>query len=673
MNLLKLETSPYLLQHKDNPVHWKPWSEDAFQDALRRDVPVILSIGYSTCHWCHVMEHESFMDQDTADIMNSYFVCIKVDREERPDIDDIYMKACQILTGSGGWPLNCFLLPDKRPFFAGTYFPPDSHYGRPSWNTVLKNISIAYQSKKDTLLDQADQLTKLIQKNELVAIETDPLKDIGEKRTDLYKEAYQKLAADFDGKHGGFGGAPKFPQPFRLQFLLIYHLIYGHSVALEHVCHTLDQMIAGGLYDHVHGGFARYTVDRAWHIPHFEKMLYDNAFLVKILARTYKATKSVRYKNILNKTISFIHDHLAHPEGGYMAAIDADSEGIEGLYYLWTSEFIDQLSASTAKEINDFFSVKAEGNWEGYNILYFRHVDKMKSYYDDTNIEAHPLTIALNSLKTEATQKAHPSIDFKRICSWNAWWGTALCEAFRAVPDQRLLSMAQDLYASMKKDFIRNEQLIHVPGYPHDVEAGFAEDYTAWIGFLLDLYQVTFDSEYMKEAAQWMERARELFTQSESPLLYTNKVNIDHQIANLVQVYDSATPSTNSEFLEANARMYLYTHEEKYLQTYLSVSNVLSGIMKKFPQSITLGLSAGVNFDHRNEIICITGPMAISYANELLSKVSNETAIVIITNDAKAKMLNITTSTEKTLIYRCKNFVCSLPYDQTEAFLSDYS
>ena len=389
-NRLSGETSPYLLQHSHNPVDWYPWGEEALTAARTQDKPILVSIGYSACHWCHVMERESFEDTGTADFMNENFINVKVDREERPDLDHIYMDAVQAMTGSGGWPLNVFLTPEAKPFYGGTYFPPRPIHNRNSWKEVLSGVSAAFRDRRKEVEQQADNLTR--------HVATAGSFGIGDKQLSgaataflpaVLKEIRDRLLASADTADGGFGGAPKFPQTFSIRFLLNDYYYTRNSASLDQACLSLDKMIRGGIYDQLAGGFARYATDREWLVPHFEKMLYDNALLVITLSEAFQLTKKPLYAEAIRECIGFIDKELANGQGGYFSALDADSEGIEGKYYVWDAREIEELLGGDAKIFMDYYGVTEQGNWEGTNIL-TRPVEGPVSPDESRRLEAAP-------------------------------------------------------------------------------------------------------------------------------------------------------------------------------------------------------------------------------------------------------------------------------------------
>ena len=371
-NHLISETSPYLLQHAHNPVNWYPWGKEALDKAKQEDKMILVSIGYSACHWCHVMERESFENEDTAEIMNRHFINIKIDREERPDLDHIYMDAVQAISGSGGWPLNVFLTPDTKPFYGGTYFPPVRAFNRASWREVLQNLVQSWKEKRNEIEAQAENLTDHISKagnfSSAGKKKFDiPFKD--EFDIDTGKNIFSAIMKSADTVWGGFGRAPKFPQTFCIQYLLEFYYYSKNEQALQQALLSIDKMLDGGIYDHVGGGLARYSTDEQWLAPHFEKMLYDNALLIMVLCDAFQITKADRYKNAIHKTISFLKNEMLHPQGGFYAALDADSEGEEGKFYVWDKNEIEKILGDDAAVFCNFFDVTEKGNWEGKNIL----------------------------------------------------------------------------------------------------------------------------------------------------------------------------------------------------------------------------------------------------------------------------------------------------------------
>src|SRR5215831_16795946 len=430
-NQLINESSPYLLQHAHNPVDWYPWGDEALQKAKKENKPILVSIGYAACHWCHVMEKESFENEETATLMNKHFVCIKIDREERPDLDQIYMDAVQTMTGSGGWPLNVFLTPDAKPFYGGTYFPPQRAFNRASWKEVLLVVSNAFQTKRSEIDSQAENLVDHLLQSNSFGLQN------GHHETEIFSrkkvdEIFQNLMNSADKTWGGFGGAPKFPQTFCIQFLLRYYYVTGNEEALKQACLSLDKMIEGGIYDQAGGGFARYSTDAKWLVPHFEKMLYDNALLVSVLTEAYQLTKRKRYAEVIHETIEFIERELMHPGHGFYSALDADSEGEEGRFYTWDYNEVKKLLNEDAEIFCDFFDITEHGNWEGKNILNIKK--SMEIFSSEKNISLGKLKAIIKTgrsvLLSERNKRIKPGLDDKIILSWNALMNTACSKAF---------------------------------------------------------------------------------------------------------------------------------------------------------------------------------------------------------------------------------------------------
>ncbi|TAK32365.1 MAG: thioredoxin domain-containing protein, partial [Saprospiraceae bacterium] len=437
MNRLQHETSPYLLQHAHNPVDWYAWKPEAFEKARKEDKPILVSIGYSTCHWCHVMERESFEDKEVAEFMNDNFVCIKVDREERPDVDQVYMEACQVFTGGGGWPLNCFLTPERKPFYAGTYFPPMPAYNRPSWLQVLMNISHSFQNKRHVVVEQARRLMEIIENsgdhftgNRLTVVSDEsPFTGV------LLQKIEANLLQQADRVNGGFGTAPKFPGTMSLHYLLNYHYYYGEKEALRHVILSLNKMAMGGIYDHIGGGFARYATDARWLVPHFEKMLYDNALLVSLLAETYKVTKSELYKETIEQTLEWVGREMTGADGSFYSAQDADSEGMEGKYYVWDKTEIEQILGNDAPLFCEFYDVPDSGNRECKNILWRKWTFEEFAQSRGMKAEAfkRKLAVARQKLFDVRRCRIHPALDDKILLDWNALICSAYAKAYASL------------------------------------------------------------------------------------------------------------------------------------------------------------------------------------------------------------------------------------------------
>ena len=441
------QSSPYLLQHAHNPVNWYPWGEAALQKAKEEDKPVLVSIGYSACHWCHVMERESFEDEGTAKLMNDNFINIKIDREERPDLDHIYMDAVQVISGSGGWPLNVFLTPGLKPFYGGTYFPPQRAYNRASWKEVLTGVSNLFRDKRQEVEAQAEELTQHIGRSDVTSRTNRDILNIQEGgilTQEQCDEIFGNIMKQADKKWGGFGNAPKFPQTFTIKYLLRYYHYYRNDEALQQACLSLDKMIQGGIYDQIGGGFARYSTDTEWLAPHFEKMLYDNALLIDALAEGYQVTKNDSYKKAIDQTIEFIEKELSDKNGGFYAALDADSEGEEGKYYVWQYDEVKDILGDDAAMFCEFYDITPGGNWEGKNIP--RILTPLSQFAAQKNTDEKELTQLIVScsekLLMHRNKRVRPQLDDKILLGWNALMISALCKAGAALNNNRYKELA---------------------------------------------------------------------------------------------------------------------------------------------------------------------------------------------------------------------------------------
>ena len=480
-NHLKDQTSPYLLQHADNPVHWYPWCDEAFKRAREEDKPILLSIGYSTCHWCHVMAHESFEDQEVAEILNKNFIAIKVDKEERPDIDSIYMSVCQKLTGSGGWPTTIFLTWEQKPFFAGTYFPKTPKYGQVGFIDLLSAIEEAWKTDKGSLLESAEEIHSLLNRS-LRAAGNIYMGDVVSDKLDvgLIDGAFELYKRSFDERHGGFGDAPKFPTPHNLLFLMQYHEKSRNKRAMEMVEKTLLQMYRGGMFDHIGGGFSRYSTDPYFLVPHFEKMLYDNALLILAYCKAYQLTQNQIYCDIAEKTAAYVLRELTSPDGGFYCAQDADSEGVEGKYYLLDpSEVIEVLGEETGNKFNQYFDITRRGNFEGKNIP-----NLLKN--TDRNGD---MDIFLPAIYEYRKKRYALHLDDKILCSWNGLMITAMCHLYRVTENKAYLGAAVEAMDFIMRSLCENDTLYVSYREGKHSSKGFLDDYANVIFALLALYE----------------------------------------------------------------------------------------------------------------------------------------------------------------------------------------
>jgi uncharacterized protein len=607
-NHLINETSPYLLQHAHNPVDWYPWGDEAIRRAREEDKPMLVSIGYSACHWCHVMERESFEDPETAEIMNRHFINIKIDREERPDLDQIYMDAVQAIAGNGGWPLNVFLTPEAKPFYGGTYFPPANLHNRPSWKSVLQSMAIAFSEKRKDVEKQAAHLTNHI------AVSAFGVQLAGDafafKKEDL-QEVYENLMKTADGVEGGFGHAPKFPQIFSIRFLLQHHYysqfvldeirssskdepsnvnrqpstnprssVNGQrSTALTQACLSLDKMIHGGIYDQLGGGFARYSTDNEWLAPHFEKMLYDNALIIIAMSEAFQYTGLPHYEKAIRESIDFIEKEFSAAEGGFFSALDADSEGEEGKYYIWQKNEIDQVLGGSSDAFCRYYDVSEGGNWEGKNIL--RIKDPVISPSAEKEQEWK------EKLRVVRDQRVRPALDDKILLGWNALMIAACCRVFAALGDESYLHRAIRGIRFLEEK-MKGSGIYH---FYHSYKNGkatipaFLDDYAYLVDAYIQLQEVTGDASYLIRAKHLSAWVIEHFGEDETGYFYYTHKDQDDVIVRKREVYDGATPSGNA-VMSANL-LYLGIIFDLNEWKDRAIANVdgLKDLIKRYPGS----------------------------------------------------------------------------------------
>ena len=571
------QTSPYLLQHAHNPVDWMPWGEKAFEKARLENKLVLISVGYAACHWCHVMEHESFEDTVVAKIMNDNFVCIKVDREERPDVDNIYMTAVQLITGRGGWPLNAFALPDGRPFYGGTYFPKDQ------WVNVLNSLTNTYKTKPDEIEEYAKQLAEGINKVNIVELaEGEPEFSIS-----TLNEMVLNWSRKFDAKDGGLNYSPKFPIPNNLIFLLRYGALLNNDIAIDHVKLTLKRMAYGGIYDQIGGGFARYSTDMNWKVPHFEKMLYDNGQLVSLYAEAYQATKDPLYREIVYETIEFINRELSHPDGGFYSSLDADSEGEEGKFYVWNAtELAEILNAEEYKVCEEYYNLNRKGLWEHNNYILLRDKED-EEVAKELGISVDEMNKTVKSIKQKLLRvresRIRPGLDDKILTSWNALMISGLTDAARIFNDDELLKLAESQMA-----FILEKQLRSDGGLNHNYKEGtsningYLEDYSFIIEALIKLYETTFNEEYLQKASKLTDYAFAHFFDNQSMMFYFTSDEDAPLVARSYETSDNVIPASNS----AMARNLFYLGHYYYNTDYIDKSKaMLHNVQKNLSQN----------------------------------------------------------------------------------------
>ena len=595
-NRLVNETSPYLLQHADNPVDWYPWGEEAFQKAKAENKPIFLSIGYSACHWCHVMEHESFEDEGVAAIMNEYFVNVKVDREERPDVDRIYMSAVQALTGHGGWPLSVFLTPEGIPFFGGTYFPPEPRHGLPAFTDVLLAVIDAWQKRRDEIVTGGKRLLTLIEQH--MAFPEGSADDL------LYPEvlrgAFQGMQRQFDWVHGGWSGAPKFPQPMTFEFLLRYHRSAGEEEALQMVVKTLQAMARGGMYDQLGGGFHRYSVDARWLVPHFEKMLYDNAQLARLYLHAWQITGHPVFRSIVEETLDYVVREMRDPGGGFYAAQDADSEGEEGKFFVWTADEIRQALGGDAPAFMAAYGVTEAGNWEGKNILTF--VDEWEA--------REALADARRRLFEVRERRVKPARDDKVLTAWNGLMLAAFAEAARVLGREDYRAVAEENAAFLLRELRRPDgRLWHTWKAGVAKVNGYLEDYTHLIDGLLELYQTTFDPRWYAAA---QELADIVLRHFRAPVGFYDTSD-DHEalVIRPRELQDNALPSGNAMAAYVLLRLAALAVEPRYADVARQSLAQMQGVAARHPLAFGQWLIAiDYALSHPKEIAIIGDPQA---------------------------------------------------------------
>jgi hypothetical protein len=588
-NRLIHEKSHYLLQHAENPVDWFPWGEEAFEKARKENKPIFLSIGYSTCHWCHVMAHESFEDEEVARILNKSFVSIKVDREERPDVDMVYMAACQAITLKGGWPLSVFMTAEGKPFFAGTYFPKTSKMGMVGFLDLANQIAAAWQNNRGPLLEASEKITRGIQQR--------PSKgSISELGPDTLQKGYDQLAQAFDPKWGGFGSAPKFPTPHNLTFLLRYHRRTGEENALHMVEKTLDSMRAGGIFDHIGYGFSRYSVDERWLVPHFEKMLYDQAMLAMAYTETYQATGKARHARVVDEILTYVLRDMTSPEGGFYTAEDADSEGKEGLFYVWTpGEIQDQLGKDLADLFCRYYDVGTHGNFEdGRSILHVRI--PLETFARQQKMEVAELERILEEgrekLFAARERRVHPLKDDKVLTSWNGLMIVAMAKAYQALGDQTYVDAAKRAAAFILERMKKNKRLFRRYREGEVAHLGYLDDYANFVWGLIELYEATFEPQYLEEAMELNNAMIELFwDKTDGGFFYSGREN-EVLIKQSKEIYDGAIPSSNSVAILNLARLSQITGEVNLEKKIVEGAGTFAKRIKAYPSAYTQFLGA---------------------------------------------------------------------------------
>lgn len=673
-NHLAGETSPYLLQHAHNPVDWYPWGKEALIRARRENKPILISIGYAACHWCHVMERESFEDEATAQLMNEHFINIKIDREERPDLDHIYMDALQAMTGSGGWPLNMFLTPATKPFYGGTYFPPVNAFNRQSWKETLQGVAQAFTDRRQEIEAQADNLTDHLLKSNSFGLQQ-PGKEEGLFTAGQLAEAFQNSMKMADATWGGFGKAPKFPQTFTIQFLLRYYHFSREETALDQALLSLDRMIGGGIYDQLGGGFARYSTDTEWLAPHFEKMLYDNALLVSVLSEAYQLTKKRRYEEVIAETIAFIQREMLHPAHGFYTALDADSEGEEGKFYVWSRQEIQDVLGSTAGLFCDYYDVTIKGNWEGKNILRVKQSEEDFAATRDMEVEALRKILQNNreQLLQHRNTRVRPSLDDKIILGWNALMNTAYCKAFGATGIE---SYRQQAIANMEfllKHLATGEgrELHHTWKDDQAKFPAFLDDYAFLIQALIHLQEITGNTGWLEKAKDLAEFVIDEFSEAGTGLFFYTKTGQEDVIVRKKEVYDGAVPSGNSVMAGNLHYLSIVFDRRDWEERSLQMLSSLGKAVISYPTSFGNWNGHLLQRIAGTTEIAIMGKETGSMRSKVLQYFLPHRVIMSATAENQFfPLLAGKKVTDQASVYVCRNFACLQPVTSFEEVIS---
>ncbi|GIX05703.1 MAG: hypothetical protein KatS3mg115_0106 [Candidatus Poribacteria bacterium] len=676
-NRLAEATSPYLLQHADNPVDWYPWCEEALERARREDKPILLSIGYAACHWCHVMEKESFENPEIARIMNEHFVCIKVDREERPDLDALYMMAVQAMTGHGGWPLTVFLTPDLVPFFGGTYFPPEDRQGMPGFPRVLRAVAEYYATQREELRERAAQIAEVLRG----AAEMQPADRLP--GLEALDRAFQQFRARYDVRYGGFGSAPKFPQPTALEFLSVVAVHRPDSDALEMLLNTLDHMARGGIYDQLGGGFHRYSTDERWLVPHFEKMLYDNALLPPVYLAAYRLTGEERWATVARETLDYLLREMRDPAGGFYSSQDADSEGEEGKYYVWSRAEIEAALGEAAGPFCAYYGVREGGNWEpGKNILFVAHPLEEVAAAEGMSPEA--LTELLRQgrerLLQLRAQRTPPETDDKVLTAWNGLALSAFAQAAGVLGETRYLQAAQEAAAFLLEKMFQNGKLLrsyrrgvaHIPG--------FLEDYAYLANGLLDLFEADQDPRWLSAARQLAERMVQLFWDESAGGFFSAEATHRVPLTRLKEAHDGATPSGNAIATRVLLRLYHLFGEEETLRRVEAVLRLFAEPMAQhgtaYPEML---LNLADYLDPAPEIVLVAArsdAQAKRAFREVWRRYLPGRTLVWISEDISSHPLAGSPLVQgkrsldgQATFYLCRRFTCSSPTGSVEELL----
>jgi uncharacterized protein YyaL (SSP411 family) len=667
------EMSPYLLQHAYNPVNWVPWGEEAFTKAREEDKPIFLSLGYSVCHWCHVMEKESFEDEEVAAILNKDYIAIKVDREERPDVDSIYMTVCQALTGSGGWPLTIFMTPDKKPFYAGTYFPKESRHGLPGIKDMLNSIAQQWKEKREDIVDSSEKIT-----NHIKSMNTkNNQAELGEKLGEVeIHNAYTSFYSAFDKNYGGFGRSPKFPSPHNFQFLLRYWKNYNEPKALEMVEKTLEAMYEGGIFDHIGFGFSRYSTDEKWLVPHSEKMLYDNALLSSVYVEAFEATGKVFYKEVAEKIFTYILRDMTSPQGAFYSAEDADSEGIEGKYYVFTMNEVGLvLGEQFYKTYCEHYNITKEGNFEGHNIPNL--IGKKSISKKNENLECK-LEKMRQNLFEYRERRIHPYKDDKVLTSWNGLMIAALAYAGRVFQNENYTKQAEKAMDFILNTMINeNGRLMARYREGEIAHLGYLEDYSFIVHALIELYEANFNVKYLAKALELNENMLKLFKDADQGGLFLYGVDGEELIVRPKDIYDGAIPSGNSVATLNMLRLARLTANRDLENEAYRQFEVFASKVKTIESAHAYFMTALLYSKVSGKDIIIAGEEQKNQTKTMIKEINSTylpfATVVLSTGDERLNSLNPEIKSHipldgKTTAYICENFNCKEPITDLQKF-----
>jgi len=675
-NQLIHESSPYLLQHAHNPVDWLPWGNDALARAKTEDKPILVSIGYAACHWCHVMEKESFEDETTASIMNQHFICIKIDREERPDLDHFFMDALQAISGNGGWPLNMFLTTDAKPFYGGTYFPPIRVHNRPSWKEVLTQIHQAFQSRRKEIEEQAENLLSYLSKsNQATSFENTIYTGTSLFSMDQCQQAFGTIMGISDKVYGGFGKAPKFPQTFTIQYLLRYHHFTGDKEAIQQAELSLKSMMRGGIYDQIGGGFCRYSTDTTWLAPHFEKMTYDNALLLVCLSEAYQLNKDPEYKKVAVQTIDFMKREMMSVDFGFYAALDADSEGEEGKYYTWAKKEFDEVLKDDTPVMANWFDITEEGNWEGVNIPRTNEGIEEWAKVQGLDIKTADKKIqnSINLLLAERQKRIRPGTDDKIILGWNALFNHALVKAALAFEEPQWLDIAEQNMKFLLKVFQDREEDQWLHTYKNGIArySAFLDDLSYLVQALITLFEPTGNLLYLEKARTILRYIQANYIDENGTFFYYTPSFQKDVLVRKKDIYDGAMPSSNALMAWNLYKAGILLGEDGWKrQSAQMLLTVTEGVIK-YPNSFGVWANLMLEMTQGTHEILVLGPEAHEKGTKLLTHyIPNKVVMLATEIDDQYPLMQQKSLTANTLFYVCRENTCQLPQkDQHEVLL----